>query len=1152
MALDLNVKTCLSPFPTFGSTDGANTLEADMTNPLSETERVEYQEVLGTSYFPATESSTPSHSGLTIDNSNLNHANTFYWSRKEYVDGLAAGGLDSPGFYGKAQVTHWAETALGSIPVPLSTKNPLEGRVWFNYQNQPNVDFVDLTIANATTSPSVTARLVDTSSGTATQASFASYNANGMITQSIDPIGRTTNYTYLTNGNVDPNGIDLYQVTQANSASSGGQDILFTASYNLRTPSPPDDLLTATIHLPSQTTDAAGQPTYLTYNGLGQLLTRTVVVNSTNQTTTLAYYPNTSGNSSSNRLYTVKGPITGAVTTYAYDSSGRVQTVTDSEGYVLTYAYDNLDRPTTTTYPDGTTDQTVYKNLDVDHTTDRQGRTSYNTYDAIGELLQTTDPLGRTTKYTWCICGGLASLTDANGNVTSWGLDTQGRVLSKTYADVSEIRYLYQTNTSRLSTMTDARGTVATYNYNADNTLSGVTYVPGTGIATTPNPNVNFYYDSVYNRVTSMVDATGTNSYAYNPINAALGAGRLASVSVPIAGSSAAVTNSYDELGRVVERDVDHATTNANNVSTTYDALGRVTGVTNTLGAFTYGYVNTTSRLQTVTYPSSTGLSTSFTYFPNTDNQDFERLQTIQNFKGGTTNISKFDYTYNPVGTIATWRQQADTSGAVTNTLSYDHADQLTNAVQSGGGSASNGYVYDSAGNRLAEKTASGTTVGQFNILNQLTGISSNTTSQTTVAGYTSAAVTNVTVNAVPATISNSTNFSAYVPLPSGTNVVSVVAQPSGGGGSTTTQLVKLTASGSTPASLSYDANGNCTQDENGNTYTWDALNRLTAIVYGSGSPSYGTHTEFAYDGLSRRVQIVERAGMTVGTGTVNSTKNYLWIGQEIAEERNASNTVTKRFFPQGEQQSGTNYYYTRDHLGSVREMCSSSGAIVARYSYDPYGRTTLVSGTNLATFQYADYYAHQPSGLFMTRNMPGVDGREYDTGTGRWLSRDAIQERGGNNLYEYVFDKPSIAVDPYGTDIYLNQGNTDAPWWQPPNRELHQSICVDTWDDKCCKTGRRCFSFGLSGFGWAAPSDTWLGQPSPNAGGPGRGTVYDSTGCGIWDVKVIKTTCQQDKEFLKMLESMEGTEDTYSVGRHNCRAFSQDMFNQAQKKYGK
>ncbi len=95
-------------------------------------------------------------------------------------------------------------------------------------------------------------------------------------------------------------------------------------------------------------------------------------------------------------------------------------------------------------------------------------------------------------------------------------------------------------------------------------------------------------------------------------------------------------------------------------------------------------------------------------------------------------------------------------------------------------------------------------------------------------------------------------------------------------------------------------------------------------------------------------MQIVEKNS----SGTVTSTKNHLWIGSEIAEERNTSNIVQKRFFPQGEQQSGTNYYYTRDHLGSVREMVSSTGTISARYSYDPYGNVSLVSGSNLATEQ--------------------------------------------------------------------------------------------------------------------------------------------------------------------------------------------------------
>jgi len=217
---------------------------------------------------------------------------------------------------------------------------------------------------------------------------------------------------------------------------------------------------------------------------------------------------------------------------------------------------------------------------------------------------------------------------------------------------------------------------------------------------------------------------------------------------------------------------------------------------------------------------------------------------------------------------------------------------------------------------------------------------------------------------------------------------------------------------------LAYDANGNTTTDENGNTYTWDALNRLVAIVYNSG-PNSGTHTEFAYDGLSRRVQIVERAGTTVGSGTVASTKNYLWVGTEIAEERDASNVVTKRFFSQGEQQSGTNYYYTYDHLGSVREMCTSTGTITSRMAYDPYGRTTTVSGTVLPTKQYAGMYLHVASALYLTLAGDGDStGRLYDASTGRWLNRDPIAEKGGLNLYEYVSDDPIRYVDILGLEI--------------------------------------------------------------------------------------------------------------------------------------
>jgi uncharacterized protein RhaS with RHS repeats len=69
------------------------------------------------------------------------------------------------------------------------------------------------------------------------------------------------------------------------------------------------------------------------------------------------------------------------------------------------------------------------------------------------------------------------------------------------------------------------------------------------------------------------------------------------------------------------------------------------------------------------------------------------------------------------------------------------------------------------------------------------------------------------------------------------------------------------------------------------------------------------------------------------------SDNRYVWSGDTLTEERNSiGDTVTKRFFAEAEQISGTNYYFTRDHLGSIREMTHSKGALRAQYDYDPFG----------------------------------------------------------------------------------------------------------------------------------------------------------------------------------------------------------------------
>jgi RHS repeat-associated protein len=213
-----------------------------------------------------------------------------------------------------------------------------------------------------------------------------------------------------------------------------------------------------------------------------------------------------------------------------------------------------------------------------------------------------------------------------------------------------------------------------------------------------------------------------------------------------------------------------------------------------------------------------------------------------------------------------------------------------------------------------------------------------------------------------------------------------------------------------TPEAFTHDDDGNLTTDGRW-TYTWDAADRLVGISILSTINSQ--QSTFFYDGLGRRVQMLETTN-----GVTASDKRFVWVSTELAEERDATGAlVTKRFFGQGEQQWSMidnqpvcqNFYYTRDHLGSVREMTDVGGVVRARYEYDPYGVRSKVSGDLDADFGFTGHYYHAPSGLQLALY------RAYDAGTGRWLSRDPIAEKGGLNLYAYCRNNPLNAADSTG-----------------------------------------------------------------------------------------------------------------------------------------
>ena len=87
---------------------------------------------------------------------------------------------------------------------------------------------------------------------------------------------------------------------------------------------------------------------------------------------------------------------------------------------------------------------------------------------------------------------------------------------------------------------------------------------------------------------------------------------------------------------------------------------------------------------------------------------------------------------------------------------------------------------------------------------------------------------------------------------------------------------------------------------------------------------------------------------------------------------------------------------------------------VAAHYEYGPFGEPLVATGAVAAEmpFQFSTKYKDTETGLYYYIH------RYYETGTGRWLSRDPAEEDGGPNLYEFVTNNPLMFVDLLGLFI--------------------------------------------------------------------------------------------------------------------------------------
>jgi RHS repeat-associated protein len=110
--------------------------------------------------------------------------------------------------------------------------------------------------------------------------------------------------------------------------------------------------------------------------------------------------------------------------------------------------------------------------------------------------------------------------------------------------------------------------------------------------------------------------------------------------------------------------------------------------------------------------------------------------------------------------------------------------------------------------------------------------------------------------------------------------------------------------------------------------------------------------------------------------------------------------------------------YVQQDANFNVTALISSSGSVLERYVYDPFGQVTRLTASwgTPSSDPYAFAYLHQGGRWDSVVNLYHFRNRDFSPALGRWLQTDPVGYAAGDtSLYRYVGNNPGIWLDPSG-----------------------------------------------------------------------------------------------------------------------------------------
>ena len=183
-----------------------------------------------------------------------------------------------------------------------------------------------------------------------------------------------------------------------------------------------------------------------------------------------------------------------------------------------------------------------------------------------------------------------------------------------------------------------------------------------------------------------------------------------------------------------------------------------------------------------------------------------------------------------------------------------------------------------------------------------------------------------------------------------------------------------------------------------------------------------GKKLEFKYDYMGRRVEKKVYTGSSTTSWALSADLKFVYDGYKLIEVLDGQNSdaILQKFLWSGDEllsvydtAASATYYYFADANKNIGQLMDSSGNIVAKYEYSPFGVQTLATGTYASTnpFRFSSEYYDSETQLVY------YNYRYYSPLLGRWLSRDPIEEDGGYNLYGFIDNNPVDYWDYLGMD---------------------------------------------------------------------------------------------------------------------------------------